>query len=51
MTPAWVTEILDAINKAVSNKRIGKEELAEGLEDIEGVAGDWARQMREELGE
>lgn len=49
--PEWVKEIIDAINKAVSNKAIGKEELADGLEEIEDQAGEWAKQMREELGE
>lgn len=49
MSQPWVKEILDKISAAVGNKRIGKEELAEGLEEIEDSAGSWAQQMREEL--
>jgi hypothetical protein len=51
MTPPWVEEIIDEIDRAVSNKAISKEELADGLEEIEDHAGEWGRQMREELGE
>ena len=47
--PAWVKKIIDDINSAVGNKSISKENLAEGLEEIEDQAGEWARQMREEL--
>lgn len=45
----WVKDIIDAINSAVADKSISKEALAEGLEEIEDQAGEWARQMREEL--
>lgn len=50
-TPAWVKDIIEAINKAVGDKSISKEELAEGLEEVEDQAGEWARQMRSELDE
>ncbi len=47
--PKWVADIIDAIDAAIGNKSIGKEELADGLEEIEDKAGEWARQMRDEL--
>jgi len=49
--PDWVKDIIAAIDKAIGDKSIGKEALADGLEEIEDQAGEWARQMREELQE
>jgi hypothetical protein len=45
----WVDEIKKRIDAAISNRQISKSELAEGLEDIEDHAGEWARQQRREL--
>ncbi len=47
----WVKEIIRKIDDAISDKALGKNELAEGLEEIEDHAGEWARQMRDELDE
>ena len=45
----WYATILDAIRASVADRSIAKEELADGLEEIETLAGEWAAQMRAEL--
>ena len=49
MREEWWSQIIDQINFAIVNKAISKESLAEGMEEIEDHAGEWARQLRSEL--